>query len=82
MKSLMLPSCETSQLSHGTEMAPEKTTDSVRCGIWLDPVILKAIDAARKTDTRGKFILKTVAKALKLKEYTPRTRGKPKKEEQ
>ncbi len=70
------------QLSLGNSMAPEPTTDSARCHLWLDPVITAAIDAKRGEKTRPAFILETVAKALKVEGYKPRGRGYqgPKKE--
>lgn len=58
-------------------MSPEKTTDSVRCGVWLDPMIAEAIDEARGEKTRAAFILICVAKALKIRGYTPRVKGRP-----
>lgn len=65
-------------------MAKKKTTrsspsitDAEQCLVWLDPTIAAAIDAIRGDKTRPRQILELLGKALKLKGYAPRGRGRP-----
>ena len=59
-------------------MTTEPTTDSERLHLWLDPVLTAAIDAARGKQTRAAFVIGCIAKTCKLKDYKPRSRGRPK----
>jgi hypothetical protein len=54
------------------------STDSKSVMVYLDPVVLEALDAGRGDETRAKYLLRMAAKGLKLKNYEPRGRGKPK----
>lgn len=63
-------------------MAADKTTDSTRVGLWVEPILLKAVEEARGELSVPQFFLKAAAKEAGLKKYKPRGRGYqgPKKE--
>jgi hypothetical protein len=56
-------------------MAADKTTDSTRVGLWVDPELLEAVQACRGELSVPQFFLKAAAKAAGLKKYVPRGRG-------
>ena len=54
------------------------STDAEMLLLSLDPVMAAALDAVRGEQTRTQAAMVLMAKALKLKGYAPRTRGRPK----